>query len=83
MDKYQTYSTKTDCWSLGILAFELINGKLDEDHFGRSVIHVDSLSFQRNVSKEYKNLIFSLLSEDELDRPSISEVLALPIFRNK
>lgn len=43
---------------------------MDEQFFSRSGLDRDFLYYKRPVSVGYKKLVYSLLSEDEKDRPS-------------
>ncbi|TNV83630.1 hypothetical protein FGO68_gene12327 [Halteria grandinella] len=72
------YNEKVDVWAMGIILFEMQTGglrPLDKEQ--------DSLIKQlpQYLSEEYKTLILSLLQKDPDNRPSIQEVLSMPIIK--
>ena len=72
------YTEKTDVWSLGIIAYELLGGILA---FGGGITHTVNRVFARSlildqagVSKPVQNFIVEkLLSQGELGRPTAEE----------
>ncbi|CAD7967410.1 unnamed protein product [Amoebophrya sp. A120] len=88
--KNASYSYKSDIWGIGCVLYELICGK---HAFGANslnglavkVLKGKFTPIPNNVkcSKEIQTLIKSLLSVNPQHRPSISEMLHLPIIRRK
>lgn len=60
--KMEPYSVKVDCWALGVLAYELVQGKLEDSYFLSDSINRDELKYDYEPSSEYRNLVYSLLS---------------------
>ena len=44
--KMETYSEKTDCWSLGVLAYELLSGPLPDSFFEDGILSSQKINFQ-------------------------------------
>ena len=80
IEKNEPYSTKSDCWSLGVLAYEIINGKLSEEYFEGNPLVYENLKFDGNVSSGYRDMMRQLLKIEENERISIEDFLNLPCF---
>jgi len=82
------YGTKCDLWSAGIIFYTLCCGKPPFDGYTEEEIFYQILHHNmrlmkhswRGANKELQDIIFSLLSSDELSRPSASEILRSACF---
>ncbi|CAD7951799.1 unnamed protein product [Amoebophrya sp. A25] len=88
--KNASYSYKSDIWGIGCVLYELVSGK---HAFGAQSLNGLAVKVLRGrytplppslkCSKEVQSLIKSLLSVNPQHRPSISEMLHLPILRKR
>eukprot|EP00391_Amoebophrya_sp_Ameob2_P013018 CAMPEP_0178981754 /NCGR_PEP_ID=MMETSP0795-20121207/115_1 /TAXON_ID=88552 /ORGANISM="Amoebophrya sp., Strain Ameob2" /LENGTH=380 /DNA_ID=CAMNT_0020672321 /DNA_START=109 /DNA_END=1248 /DNA_ORIENTATION=- len=88
--KNASYSYKSDIWGIGCVLYELVCGK---HAFGAQSLNGLAVKVLKGkytplpngvkCSKELQTLIKSLLSVNPQFRPSISEMLHLPIIRRK
>lgn len=79
------YNHKIDTWGLGILLFELIEGKAPfEGHTQDDVLNKmkKPIFFSKNFVKEEIDLIHRILKVDPQERPEIKEILQSSCLRN-
>ncbi len=82
------YSFKSDIWSLGILLYEVTSLKMPFDANSLPLLYVKIIrgnyaTVPTSYSKELKYLINSLLLIDPDKRPSINEILRLPLIKSR
>lgn len=90
-------SNRIDIWSVGVIWYELIvlkpwfcDCKNDEEVLAKlkrdteNITEFLEIQFDGlNVQKEERDLIFSCLDRNPASRPSVSELLKMPWFKNK
>jgi len=84
------HNEKVDCWSLGVIAYELAHGETPwkiSSKLGKSDIPgwllqeiKKEIKFSQNLSNEFKQLITGLLKIDPLERFGIEQVKIHPFF---
>lgn len=82
------YSSKTDIWSLGVILYELCALKppfnADSLHFlALKIVKGSYAPIPSHYSREMKNLMSILLQVDPVRRPSINEIMKLPIINER
>ena len=82
------YDSKSDIWALGVLLYELMTFKMP---FNATSLPLLSIKINRGVfhpppkiySAEIKNLLNRCLTIDPTKRPSINEILDLPLIKDR
>jgi len=82
------YSFKSDIWSLGVILYEMCALKMPFEATSLPMLSLKIIrgtygALPSNYSKELKHLVFSMLSVDSNKRPSINEILKLPILSSR
>eukprot|EP00002_Diphylleia_rotans_P007149 TRINITY_DN1664_c0_g1_i15.p1 TRINITY_DN1664_c0_g1~~TRINITY_DN1664_c0_g1_i15.p1 ORF type:complete len:354 (-),score=62.27 TRINITY_DN1664_c0_g1_i15:139-1200(-) len=86
--KDQPYNEKTDMWSLGVVLYEMTALRLpfqgvNMNDLSRNVVTGSFPRLPSHVGPELQNLISRLLVKNPKIRPSVDEVLQLPMIRAK
>ena len=75
------YNEKVDCWSIGIITYALLTGRLPFtvepfriQALYRKMVSGDMNSIPSHISSKCKNFIFKLLTPDPESRPSAAEM---------
>ena len=80
------YTSKSDVWSLGIILYELCTLKhaFTADNLLGLVFKIVQEEYEpigNNYSTDLKDLIEKLLEKDPTKRPSVREILKMPLIR--
>ena len=86
--KCKGYNNKCDVWSLGATCFEFLTTKppyFDRDAYPAMMKIArfpmrDHLQFSKNISRDLKVLMLRCFEMDPMYRPSVDEILTLPMF---
>ena len=82
----KNYNTKTDVWSLGCILYEQCTLKhaFDGRNINNLLVNIVRGKFSpipSQYSDELRRLVNSMLTKDPKNRPSINEILMMPIIR--
>ena len=86
--KNEPYDSKSDIWALGVLLYEVMTFKMP---FNAVSLPLLSIKINRGVyqpppgiySSEIKDLLKKCLTLEAKNRPSIDEILQLPLIKNR
>jgi len=75
----QNYDNKVDVWALGVMMFELTNGRApflrkNEIEIQNAIVK-DRVKFENGVSMALRDIISKCLSKNPSKRPSMKEIL--------
>ena len=82
------YDSKSDIWSLGVLLYEMMTFKMP---FNANSLHMLSVKIMRGqyippptiYTKDLRELVTKCLTVEPKNRPSIQEILRMPIIQNR
>jgi NIMA (never in mitosis gene a)-related kinase len=82
------YDTKSDIWSLGVLLYQMMSFKMP---FNAQSLPLLSIKINRGVyspppsvySAELRDILKRCLTQDPEKRPSVNEILQLPIIKDR
>ena len=82
------YDSKSDIWSLGVLLYEMMTFKMP---FNANSLPMLSVKISRGqyipppstYTKDLRELVTKCLTVDPIKRPSIQEILRMPIIQNR
>lgn len=85
---YQSYSFKSDIWSLGCVIYELCNrshafSAQTINGLAVKILKGDYNPPDESYSHELRDLIARLLQVDQAQRPSLDQVMRLPMFSQR
>ena len=83
MCKGESYDTKSDIWSLGVLLFEMcaLEYPFKGNNYSKLIEHITSSKYNdipAMYSKSIHNLIRGLLQKEAVKRPNLKQILAHP-----
>ncbi len=84
----QKYNSKTDIWSLGIILYELVCLRLpfqgnSMKQLCYNIINASPAPPSTSFSKDMRDLVRDILAKDPRKRPSVNNVLARPIIKDR
>ena len=78
---------KQDVWSIGVIAYQMCTFRLPfhketNEQTALAIIKDPHDPIEQDYSKELKDLVDALLTKAPEDRPSIKQLIQIPIIRN-
>ena len=86
--RYRPYSYKSDIWALGCVMYELCNLKnafkaQSLNDLARKIMKGEYPPIRADYSKELRDLMASMLNTNPKKRPSITEIIGIPIIKKR
>ena len=84
----QPYDFKSDIWSLGVLLYEICALKMPFDASNLPQLYIKIITckyppLSNKYSKELHSLVKSMLNETSIKRPTIKQILDVPIIKTR
>lgn len=89
MIKREKYSYESDIWSLGVSFYQLMTYKLpfegdSQIHIMEKIKGVEYSKIEDKIySQELKDIIYKMLSEARIDRPTPDDIFKFPIIKKR